>query len=325
MTKCLVCASEASFSYDVPSDKIKRALSALFKDTAIWQVEIPDYRMFKCGTCQLEFADPPVPGSEVFYNWTVGHEGYYPEERWEYGVVRQRVEALSAQARGPLTVVDVGCGAGDFLGVLRGIPNVRGIGIDITAKSIATCRERGYEAYCGDLASAKGLIAGSIDVITAFHSLEHVADPLGFVCEARDLAGPTGNLMLSTPYSPMSFEENWFDPLNHPPHHLTRWNEVSYRALADRTGLGLTIIPGPVRGSLRRTVQAFALQLDLVGISASSSQHPAAFLSAALRRPVSLLRELFLQMRRRRLNHRHAPDVILVELKKTCSPSPATR
>jgi len=83
---------------------------------------------------------------------------------------------------------------------------------------------------------------------------------------ARDLLAPSGRLMISTPYSPMSLEENWFDPLNHPPHHITRWSEKPYEALAARTGLALTIIPGPVRALSPRTAYAFMLEVGLAPI-----------------------------------------------------------
>jgi SAM-dependent methyltransferase len=316
VARCLLCGSAASFGYDVTADSVRRSLAALYKDPAVAGIAMPDYRMFRCDSCQLEFADPPTPGSDEFYKWTVGHEDYYPAERWEWAVVRQKLERMCEDRGKPVTVVDVGCGAGDFLDTLRNVPGVRAVGIDITASSVETCRARGHEAYCTTLQDAKRFITTSIDVITAFHCLEHVADPLALVCQSRDLLGGGGRLMISTPYSPMSFEETWFDPLNHPPHHITRWTEKPYRILADRTGLGLTVIPGPVRGLLGRTEQAFMLRLGLAPNYRSMRRRLVGLASAALRHPLALGSQLIHQMRRRRLNDKPAPDVIMVELSK---------
>lgn len=315
MTKCLVCGSAANFTYNVTGDLVRRSLAALYKDSAVSTIAMPDYRMFRCSFCQLEFADPSTPGSKEFYNWIVSHDDYYPRERWEWGIVRQRVENLAADRGKPLTVVDVGCGAGDFLDVLRNIPNVRCIGIDITANSVKACRERGHEAYCTTLENAKQFVSTSIDVVTAFHCLEHVADPLAFICQARDLLAPCGRLLVSTPYSPMSFEETWFDPQNHPPHHITRWSERPYQVLADRAGLFLTVIPGPVRSLVQRTAQAFMLQVGLTTPAVSFRHHAISLVLAASRHPFTLASQLVRQMRRgRRLQGKQTPDVMMVEL-----------
>jgi SAM-dependent methyltransferase len=259
-------------------------------------------------------SDPPTPGSEEFYNWTVSHDDYYPTDRWEWGVVRERVKVLAADRAKPLTIVDVGCGAGDFLEVLRNIPNVRGIGIDLTEKSVKACRERGHEAYCATLQNAREFISTPIDVVTAFHCLEHVADPLAFIVQARDLMDPNGRMMISTPYSPMSFEETWFDPLNHPPHHITRWCEKPYQVVADRSGMVPTIFLGPVRSLLRRTAQAFLLQLGITTPHPAFRRRVLTLMLAGARHPLALANQLIHQMRRRRVHNRHAPDVILVEL-----------
>jgi SAM-dependent methyltransferase len=316
MTSCLVCGSTAEFSYNVTGDLVRRSLAALYRDPAISDIAMPDYRMFRCGACELEFAVPPTPGSEEFYNWTVSHDDYYPTDRWEWGLVRERVKVLAAGRAGPLTVVDVGCGAGDFLDVLRNIPNVRGIGIDITEKSVGACRERGHEAYCATLQNAREFISTPIDVVTAFHCLEHVADPLTFILQARDLMDPNGRIMISTPYSPMSFEETWFDPLNHPPHHITRWSEKPYHVVADRAGLVPTIFLGPVRSLLRRTAQAFLLQLGITTTFVSFHRRVFTLMLATSRHPFTLVNQLIHQMRRRRLRGGCAPDVIMVEMNK---------
>ena len=66
------------------------------------------------------------------------------------------------------------------------------------------------------------------DFVASFHCLEHVPDPRGFVAAMLAALKPGGSLLLSTPYSPMSVENHWFDPLNHPPHHMSRWNDSAY-------------------------------------------------------------------------------------------------
>ena len=318
----MICGTDARFRYEVTADQQRRALAALYEDPAVLAIGMADYRMFRCQACELEFANPPTPGSQQFYDWIVAHEAYYPTDRWEWSQVRQIVQSLAAGRSEPLTLIDVGCGAGDFLNVLRDVPNVRGIGLDFTADSVKACRDRGIEAYCTDLQHARDSIAGVIDVVTAFHCLEHVPDPLGFICQARDLLGPGGRLLISTPYSPMSFEGTWFDPLNHPPHHLTRWKSEPYRALAARAGMQVMLMPGPARSLPKRTLGAFLLQAGL-GPSASLRRTPAAVFFAALRHPIMLLGQILRQARRQRVDGLPAPDVIMAEF--TALPASASR
>jgi SAM-dependent methyltransferase len=78
---------------------------------------------------------------------------------------------------------------------------------------------------------------GEFPVVTSFHCLEHVSQPVEFVRELLRATAPGGKLFLSTPYSPMSFESDWFDVLNHPPHHMARWNLAAYRKLAEILGV----------------------------------------------------------------------------------------
>ena len=89
-----------------------------------------------------------------------------------------------------------------------------------------------------ETAIASGFLKpGEFPVVTSFHCLEHVSQPVEFVRELLRATARGGSLFLSTPYSPMSFETEWFDVMNHPPHHMTRWNLAAYRKLAEILGV----------------------------------------------------------------------------------------
>lgn len=67
--------------------------------------------------------------------------------------------------------LDVGCGIGRNLAHLGG----NGVGVDHNPTSVATCRERGLEAYTTEEFFAAGRTApGSFDAMLAAHLLEHV-------------------------------------------------------------------------------------------------------------------------------------------------------
>jgi SAM-dependent methyltransferase len=112
---------------------------------------------------------------------------------------------------------------------------------------------------------------GQFSVITLFHVLEHVADPLGAIKILKRSLSPGGILAVSVPYSPMSFESDWRDPLNRPPHHLSRWNERSLKALATSAGMSAEILVQPARSTLVRVLSTIQLKLSLPPIYGGTS------------------------------------------------------
>jgi SAM-dependent methyltransferase len=101
-----------------------------------------------------------------------------------------------SSVRGPL--LDVGCGGGLLLGMMR----ERGfcvVGLDNSpaAAAIAWSRQR-VPAVCGVLEHAP-LRAGTFGAITMFHVLEHVHDPRAYVAAAHHLLAPGGRLIAQTP------------------------------------------------------------------------------------------------------------------------------
>jgi 2-polyprenyl-3-methyl-5-hydroxy-6-metoxy-1,4-benzoquinol methylase len=199
-----------------------------------------DYTLYRSTATGLEYAEPMTPGSDAFYRWLGTFDWYYPEFRWEYKKVKELAMARARQ-NGTASVIDVGCGSGEFLSTLLDQPNLKPLGIETSSKACQFCAERGVKALnfsTSEFLEQNGN-AKSFDVVTSFHVLEHVSDPLQFVKELVRLVKDDGIVCISTPLSPMFFECAWFDVLNHPPHHLTRWTTSAYRALAKELNLSI--------------------------------------------------------------------------------------
>lgn len=72
-------------------------------------------------------------------------------------------------------VLDVGCGDGGLLTVLKEEMAVQGMGIDVDPASVAAVRERGFAAEVVDISHAEALAAlPQADVAIAFELLEHL-------------------------------------------------------------------------------------------------------------------------------------------------------
>ena len=100
----------------------------------------------------------------------------------------------------PGPVLDVGCGRGEFLSLLReeGIP---ASGIESNAVSARLCREAGLQVEQGDaLALLAGKRSGSLGAVVAFQVVEHwrAAQIFSFLTEARRALSPDGVLIAET-------------------------------------------------------------------------------------------------------------------------------
>lgn len=183
--------------------------------------------LVRCENCGLDRFEPMSPGSPDFYRELMAAIPYNGR-RWEFGLVKK--ELSGAQA-----VVDLGCGDGSFLLGL-GSRSGRVVGIDHHRPTIERLRSRNIEAYTTDFGEFAEAEAQRFDVVTCFHVLEHVQDPLATVAAARACLRPGGRLFLSVPNRQRALRRE-DEPLDCPPHHVTRWSAAQLHALAERAGL----------------------------------------------------------------------------------------
>lgn len=154
--------------------------------------------------------------------------GYLELERRYRGTeeeIRERIAAYKpwlAEAPGP--VLDLGCGRGEALALLRDW-GAAGRGVDSSARMVQLCRERGLEAEVGDLfGTLEGMPEGSLGGVVSFHVIEHL--PVGALDRLVRLAyralSPKGVLILETP-NPLSVvvaaRNFWLDPTHVRPVH----------------------------------------------------------------------------------------------------------
>jgi SAM-dependent methyltransferase len=153
--------------------------------------------------------------------------GYLELERRYRGTeeeIRERISAYLPWLSKVSPVLDIGCGRGEALTLLRdhGIP---ARGIDSSARMVALCRERGLEAEEGDaFASLAALPEGSLGGVVSFHVIEHLPAALldRLVRLAYRALKPGGVLILETP-NPLSMlvaaRSFWLDPTHQRPVH----------------------------------------------------------------------------------------------------------
>jgi 2-polyprenyl-3-methyl-5-hydroxy-6-metoxy-1,4-benzoquinol methylase len=206
------------------------------------------FLVVECKNCRLIRLEPRPSLKEL--------PQYYPPEYWyapetdtasrleevyrrfvlrdHVNFVMRAIEDSSAKG----LVVDVGCGGGLFLKMLRerGLP-VLGLETSESAAHSAWKRN-GVAVVCGEL-SKSPIERGTCAVVTMFHVLEHLHDPVGYLRSARDLLLPDGRLIVQVPNAScwqfLMFGERWNGV--DVPRHLVNYRQHDLENLLEYCGL----------------------------------------------------------------------------------------
>jgi SAM-dependent methyltransferase len=133
--------------------------------------------------------------------------------------VRTRQQDYVGHFRGQTPVVDLGCGRGEFLDLLR-TAGIEARGVEGNANVVRECRERGLDVVHGDLTEylhAQG--DGSLGGVFAAQVAEHLPPPVltTLLAEARRTLREGGLLLLETPNpaSALAFHDVFIRDLTH--------------------------------------------------------------------------------------------------------------
>jgi SAM-dependent methyltransferase len=132
--------------------------------------------------------------------------------------------------RGPLQILDVGCGAGGMLQALARYGRVKGV--DTSAELVEFCRGRGFDDVV--LGDACDLPADdrSVDLVTLFDTIEHIPDDDRALRECRRVLAPDGRVFISTPAYQFLYANN-----DRVAHHERRYSARGLRRRLVGAGL----------------------------------------------------------------------------------------
>ena len=223
-------------------------MRTLFRGTdRLYRTTQKNFLVVECQNCRLIRLDPRPEVEEL--------KTYYPENYWfspgtgaasrleetyRRLVLRDHVNFVTralvdSGEQGP--VVDIGCGGGLFLRILREA-GYAGVGLDnSTGAARVAWRQNGVPVICGDLTESP-LDRGGFALVSMFHVLEHVYDPVAYLRTARDLLSSNGRLVVQVPNASswqfLLFGERWNGV--DVPRHLVNFRQSDLENLLDYCG-----------------------------------------------------------------------------------------
>jgi len=178
-------------------------------------------------------------------------------------------------------VLDVGCGSGEWLGMMRDL-GWQVEGIDFDEKAVNVARQTGLNVRCGAL-EGQNFPAASFDAVTLNHVIEHVPDPVGTLKECARILKPGGKLVLATPntasLSHRVFKSDWRGL--EPPRHLHIFSPTAIRGALAHAGFRNVTIHPIIASSV--VYESRMLRRGKTGPGVTASSH----------RPTALLARLF--------------------------------
>jgi 2-polyprenyl-3-methyl-5-hydroxy-6-metoxy-1,4-benzoquinol methylase len=223
-----VCASGTDFEYDT-ADNV--------------------FLMVACRECGHQYLNPrPSPNDldriypSNYYSFTGTTNALVARMQriWEGGKVKLYREWVG---EGERRLLDVGCGNGRFLSLLRefGPPEWQMVGLEFDEGAIAQCREAGFEAHAERVEDFAGDAEqkGRYDAVIMLQLIEHVEDP-ALICEGvHTLLRPGGVFIIETPnlagLDHRIFKGRWWGHY-HFPRHWNLFSTTSLRRMLEERG-----------------------------------------------------------------------------------------
>ena len=130
---------------------------------------------------------------------------------------------------GDLDLLEIGCGPGGMLDMLRPFGRVHAL--DIAHDSMRFCKSRGFDRVMTASGHALPIADDSFDFVGLFDTIEHIPDDAGVLREVRRILKPGGTVFISVPAYQMLFSQN--DRLVH---HCRRYTRGQLNRLLRETG-----------------------------------------------------------------------------------------
>ncbi len=159
---------------------------------AVLLQKLPGGRLYSCKRCNSKQRSPILPEEHYGRLYTSGSDEVWAGEARRPD--HDRVAAYILSKNPPISLLDIGCNTGRFLGMLP--KTILKFGVEPSQQASAVAREAGINIIAGDIADVSSEMR--FDCITLTDVIEHVPDPGRLIDRLLSLLTPGGRLVIST-------------------------------------------------------------------------------------------------------------------------------
>ncbi|MFO8054015.1 MAG: class I SAM-dependent methyltransferase [Bacteroidales bacterium] len=226
---------------------------SIFLKTRDWFLTQQDFNIEQCDNCGFLFTNPrPEPHKTSDYYKSENYISHNSEKKGLvsliYRIIRhyslkQKYQHIKKHTSGK-SILDIGSGTGEFLNFMK-INNwrVKGIEPDQKARDFSVQR---YKLPVDDEPELEQIPAGSFDVITMWHVLEHVPDLTKKIHHLKNILNQNGLLIIAVP-NPDAFDAAYYEKYWAAwdvPRHLYHFRKENIRSLAQQANMNVKeIVP----------------------------------------------------------------------------------
>jgi 2-polyprenyl-3-methyl-5-hydroxy-6-metoxy-1,4-benzoquinol methylase len=197
--------------------------------------------IFECSDCSLVFLSTLDHLSEDHYEQSGMHDdGLFDIDEWlketktddfrRFNFVKEKLTNKN--------LLDFGCGVGGFLGLAKSVAN-KVVGVELERRLKKSFKERALNVF-PDLTTAQNE-NDRYNLITAFHVVEHLPNPINILKELALLLEDNGELIIEVPSSEDALLTLYnckpFQKFTYWSQHLFLFNTKTLTELAKQAGL----------------------------------------------------------------------------------------
>ena len=248
-TRCALCGSDNPKLLFVGYDRLHH---------------IPgEFNVVQCQECSLIYLNPRPAWNDMKKFYPSSYAPYISSssslQRWIHRGGLRKKRHLVRKYKPYGTLLDVGCATGDFLQMMSYDKNWKLFGLEPNPEAARQAAQiSGVNIFCGRLEDAI-YPSGFFSVITMWHVLEHLYEPLSALGKLRQALRPDGVLIMAVPVLD-SVDAKLFGPYwsgYDVPRHLVTYSKATLLKILSQSGFSLVRFESFIGG-----YDAFRISLD---------------------------------------------------------------
>jgi SAM-dependent methyltransferase len=242
-----------------------------------------EYTLYECAECDLHFWHPVKMPDAAWY------EIAYRSRDSTAMPLEPGHRFFLADAKAPKkgTLLDVGCGVGNFLAAAQS-RGFTAAGTEFNPSAVQFAKSH-YGLQDVHVMTPQEFRAAypdrTFDVVTCFEVLEHQDDPQGFLNVLSQFVGERGFLTISVPNR--TRWQKGTDTLDYPPNHLTRWSPRALSGFLSRNGFEVLSLRQEPLG-VRRAALMLSMSLRTGLVKRVAGETPANLTDLAAMKPAEM-------------------------------------